>query len=113
VYNEEANVGPLYERVAGVGESIGLSWELIFAMDPSTDLTEDAILKLRASDPRVKLLRLSRRFGQPMATLAGMESAQGDAVVVIDCDLQDPPEVIAEFVEMWQQGYDVVYGQRR
>jgi glycosyltransferase involved in cell wall biosynthesis len=59
------------------------------------------------------MLRFSRRFGQPMATLAGMEAASGDAVVVIDCDLQDPPELIADLVARWQEGYDVVYAQRR
>lgn len=113
VFNEEANVLPLYERLLPVMEKIGLAWELIFAMDPSTDLTEERILALRARDPRVKLLRFSRRFGQPMATLAGLEMSSGDAAVVIDCDLQDPPEIIDEFVQLWHQGFDVVYGQRR
>ncbi len=91
----------------------GLQWELIFSVDPSTDRTEELILALNETDPRVKLLRFSRRFGQPMATLAGLEAASGDAVVVIDCDLQDPPELIAELVERWRDGYDVVYAQRR
>ena len=59
------------------------------------------------------MLRFSRRFGQPMATLAGLEAASGDAVVVIDCDLQDPPELIPELVARWREGYDVVYAQRR
>ena len=59
------------------------------------------------------MLRFSRRFGQPMATIAGLEAAGGDAVVVIDCDLQDPPELIPELVERWREGYDVVYAQRR
>ena len=70
-------------------------------------------MALRARDPRVKMLRFSRRFGQPMATLAGMEAASGDATVVIDCDLQDPPELISEMVARWREGYDVVYAQRR
>jgi dolichol-phosphate mannosyltransferase len=113
VFNEETNVPALYTRVHDVAEKIGIDWELIFAMDPSTDDTESVIRRLSDSDGRVKLLRLSRRFGQPMATLAGMEAASGDAVVVIDCDLQDPPELIADFVELWHEGYDVVYGQRR
>ena len=64
-------------------------------------------------DPRVKMLRFSRRFGQPMATIAGLEAASGDATVVIDCDLQDPPELIPELVARWREGYDVVYAQRR
>ena len=61
----------------------------------------------------MKMLRFSRRFGQPMATLAGLEAASGDAVVVIDCDLQDPPELIPELVARWREGFDVVYAQRR
>jgi dolichol-phosphate mannosyltransferase len=112
-YNEEENVEPAYERLATVLGAIGEDWELIFSVDPSTDRTEDLILGLRARDPRVKMLRFSRRFGQPMAVLAGMEAASGDAVVVIDCDLQDPPELIPELVDRWREGYDVVYAQRR
>jgi dolichol-phosphate mannosyltransferase len=112
-YNEEANVDRLYARLSDVLDAIGLRWELIFSVDPSTDRTEELILQLRRRDSRVKLLRFSRRFGQPMATLAGLEAATGDAVVVIDCDLQDPPELIAELVERWNDGYDVVYAQRR
>jgi dolichol-phosphate mannosyltransferase len=112
-YNEESNVNPVYERIRAVLDGAGLSWELIFSMDPSTDRTEQMILRLREKDPRIKLLRFSRRFGQPMATLAGMEAARGDAVVVIDCDLQDPPELIPELVARWRDGFDVVYAQRR
>ena len=112
-YNEEANVEQVYTRLRDVLDGLGPSWELIFSVDPSTDRTEDLILALRERDPRVKLLRFSRRFGQPMATLAGLEAASGDAVVVIDCDLQDPPELISQLVERWRAGYDVVYAQRR
>jgi polyisoprenyl-phosphate glycosyltransferase len=113
VYNEEANVPRVYERLVPVLDGLGVEWELIFSADPSTDRTDEAILALRGEDPRVKMLRFSRRFGQPAATLAGMEAASGDAVVVIDCDLQDPPELIAEMVERWREGYEVVYAQRR
>jgi glycosyltransferase involved in cell wall biosynthesis len=112
-YNEEANVEQVYTRLRDVLDGLGPSWELIFSVDPSTDRTEELILALRERDPRVKLLRFSRRFGQPMATLAGLEAASGDAVVVIDCDLQDPPELISQLVERWRAGYDVVYAQRR
>ena len=112
-YNEEPNVERVYERLRGVLEQLRLRWELIFCLDPSTDRSEELILALRERDPRVKLLRFSRRFGQPMATLAGMEASCGDAVVVIDCDLQDPPELIADLVARWRDGYDVVYAQRR
>jgi glycosyltransferase involved in cell wall biosynthesis len=112
-YNEESNVDRVYERLSEVLSELDLDWELIFSVDPSTDRTEEKILALRARDPRVKMLRFSRRFGQPMATLAGMEAAGGDAIVVIDCDLQDPPELIAELVASWREGNDVVYAQRR
>jgi len=112
-YNEEGNVEPLYERLRPVLESLDLQWELIFSVDPCPDRTEQVILALRERDPRVKMLRFSRRFGQPMATLAGLEAASGDAAVVIDCDLQDPPELITELVGRWRDGFDVVYAQRR
>jgi glycosyltransferase involved in cell wall biosynthesis len=113
VYNEQENVLPMYERLAAVLEDLGLEWELIFSADPCHDHTEELILDLWRKDRRVKLLRLSRRFGQPMATIAGLEAAGGDAVVVIDCDLQDPPELIPELVARWREGSDVVYAQRR
>jgi polyisoprenyl-phosphate glycosyltransferase len=112
-YNEQDNVRKVYERLRGVMERVGLQWELIFSVDPCTDRTEELILELRQEDPRVKMLRFSRRFGQPMATMAGLEAAGGDAVVVIDCDLQDPPELIPDLVERWREGNDVVYAQRR
>ena len=112
-YNEQDNVRNVYERLREVMEGVGLEWELIFSVDPSTDRTEELILALREEDARVKMLRFSRRFGQPMATIAGLESSRGDAVVVIDCDLQDPPELIPELVAHWRKGYDVVYAQRR
>ncbi|HUZ20668.1 MAG TPA: glycosyltransferase family 2 protein [Acidimicrobiales bacterium] len=112
-YNEEGNVTKVYDRLTNVLESIGVDWEVIFSVDPSTDHTEEEILALRATDRRVKMLRFSRRFGQPMATIAGLEASSGDAVVVIDCDLQDPPELIGEMVEQWREGFDVVYAQRR
>jgi len=112
-FNEEANVDNVYERLCSVLESLAMDWELIFSVDPCTDRTEELILALRAHDPRVKMLRFSRRVGQPMATIAGMEMAAGDAVLVIDCDLQDPPELIPELVARWREGFDVVYAQRR
>ena len=112
-YNEEDNVERAYERITRVMSELGMDWEMIFSVDPSRDRTEELVLALREREPRVKMLRFSRRFGQPMATLAGMEAARGDAIVVIDCDLQDPPELIPDLVESWRQGYDVVYAQRR
>ena len=111
--NEQDNVGPLYERVRATLNAAGVDWELIFSLDPCTDGTEAAIASLRATDGRVKMLRLSRRFGQPAATIAGLAAAGGDAVVVIDCDLQDPPELIGDLIAKWREGFDVVYAQRR
>ena len=113
VYNEQGNIRRVYERLVSVMQGIDMEWELVFSVDPCTDRTEEEILGLRAEDPRVKMLRFSRRFGQPMATIAGLEAASGDAVVVIDCDLQDPPELIPELVARWRAGDDVVYAQRR
>jgi dolichol-phosphate mannosyltransferase len=112
-YNEEETVEHLYARLRKALDRLDLDWELIFSVDPCTDRTEQLILALRESDPRVKMVRLSRRFGHPMSTLAGLQLAAGDAVVVIDCDLQDPPELIPEMVERWREGYDVVCAQRR
>jgi polyisoprenyl-phosphate glycosyltransferase len=113
VYNEEANVPTFLSRLAPILSGISERYEIIFALDPSTDRTEEVILSHRASDPRIKLLKFSRRFGQPMATLAGLEYSSGEAVVVIDVDLQDPPELIGEMVAKWREGYDVVLPQRR
>jgi polyisoprenyl-phosphate glycosyltransferase len=112
-FNEESNIEPVYARLVQVLGELDVDWELLFSVDPCTDGTEERILALRERDPRVKMLRFSRRFGQPMATLAGMEAASGDAVVVIDCDLQDPPELIPDLLLRWREGYDVVYAQRR
>ncbi len=111
-YQEEENVQRTYQRLSTVLDSIGEDWEIIFSVDPCPDRTEELIMAISDEDPRVKMLRFSRRFGQPMATLAGMEAADGDAVVVIDCDLQDPPELIPKLVERWRDGFDVVYAQR-
>jgi glycosyltransferase involved in cell wall biosynthesis len=112
-YNEQDNIRVVYGRLTKTLDALALDWELIFSVDPCTDRTEELILQLCEEDARVKMLRFSRRFGQPMATIAGLEAASGDAVVVVDCDLQDPPELIPELVEHWLGGYDVVYAQRR
>jgi dolichol-phosphate mannosyltransferase len=112
-YNEQDNIRRVYERIGEVMGRVDLEWELIFSVDPGTDCTEQLILELCAEDARVKMLRFSRRFGQPMATIAGLEASRGDAVVVIDCDLQDPPELIPELLACWRDGHDVVYAQRR
>lgn len=113
VYKEEGNVPEFIRRVSEILGSITEQYEVIFCLDPSPDRTERILLEYRAKDPRIKLLKFSRRFGQPMATLAGLQFSRGDAVVVMDVDLQDPPELLAEMVKRWKEGYDVVYAQRR
>ena len=112
-YNEQDNVLQMFDRLTDALKRTDLDWEVIYSVDPCTDRTEDLILGLCQADPRVKMLRFSRRFGQPMALIAGLEASSGDAAIVIDCDLQDPPELIPEMVERWLEGYDVVCAQRR
>jgi dolichol-phosphate mannosyltransferase len=113
VYREEKNIPEFLRRLRPILSGVTEDYEIIFSLDPSPDRTEDVILEARAADPRIKLLRFSRRFGQPMATLAGLEYASGEAVVAMDVDLQDPPELIHEMVAKWREGYDVVLPQRR
>ena len=113
VFNEERNVPEFLRRVVPILEPVAPDFEIIFSMDPSTDRTEEVILEQRRADPRIKLIKFSRRFGQPMSVLAGMQYARGAAVVVIDVDMQDPPELIVPMVAKWKEGYDVVMAQRR
>ena len=113
VYKEEKNIPEYLRRIRPILSGITEDYEIIFSLDPSPDRTEEVVLEARAADERVKLLKFSRRFGQPMSTLAGMQYAAGEAVVVMDVDLQDPPELLAEMVAKWKDGYDVVLPQRR
>ena len=113
VYKEEGNISEFLRRVSEILQYTAEDYEIIFCLDPSPDRTEAVILEHREKDQRVKLLKFSRRFGQPMAVLAGLQYSSGQAVVVMDVDLQDPPELITEMVERWHAGYDVVYAQRR
>lgn len=112
VYNEEENVPAFLARAEKVLAGIGGDWEILFVLDPCSDGTERVILEHRAREPRIKLLKMSRRFGQPAATLAGLHWATGDACVVIDVDLQDPPELIPELMARFREGFDVAYAQR-
>lgn len=113
VYKEEGNIPEFLRRIRPILSAVTEDYEIIFSMDPSPDRTEDVILGHRAQDARIRLLKFSRRFGQPMASLAGMEYASGEAVIVMDVDLQDPPELIHEMVAKWREGYDVALPQRR
>ncbi len=114
VFQEQEAVPRFLGRVLPILSAITAEFEVIFCLDPSWDDTEEVILAGRAQDRRVKLLRFSRRVGQPMATLAGLRQAAGDAVVVMDVDLQDPPELIPAMVAAWrEEGCDAVLAQRR
>ncbi len=112
VYNEERNIKPLVDRLTSVIRELGCAYEVIFVLDPCKDNTEQCVMDLRKENPSIKLLKMSRRFGQPACTMAGIHYASGDACVVIDADLQDPPELIKDMVAKWQEGYHVVYAQR-
>jgi glycosyltransferase involved in cell wall biosynthesis len=111
--NEEQVLLETHRRLTQALSAIDhVSFEIIYVDDGSQDSTPEALRKLHRDDKRVRVVRLSRNFGHQVAITAGMEYASGDAVVVIDADLQDPPEVIAEFVAQWRQGYDVAFGVR-
>ncbi len=113
VYNEERSIRPFLERLVRVLDGLRIPSEIIFCLDPSTDRTEQVIAEEIQRDPRIRLLVFSRRFGQPAATMAGIMTALGRACVVIDVDLQDPPEVIADLYRKLGEGYEVVYAKRR
>ncbi len=112
VFNEEPVIIETYKRLTKVMVGIGESYELLFVNDGSRDMSAAIIADLCKQDKSVKLLNFSRNFGHQPAVTAGMDFAAGDAIVIIDADLQDPPEVIPEMLNLWRQGYDVVYGQR-
>ncbi|MFM2148908.1 MAG: hypothetical protein RLZZ187_1214 [Pseudomonadota bacterium] len=113
-YNEQEVLPAFQARIIPVMEAIGLPFEVVYVNDGSRDQTLQIMLALQAADPRVAVVNLSRNFGKEIALTAGLDHAAAtDAVVVIDADLQDPPEVIPDLVAAWQQGYDVAYAQRR
>lgn len=112
VYNEEHNIEAFYERVSRTLTAAGASYEIIFVLDPCTDMTEQKVYELIDRDKGVKLIRTSRRFGQPACTMAGIERCGGEACFVIDADMQDPPELMTEMLKKWEEGYKVVYAKR-
>ncbi len=112
-YNEAAGITAFHARLTPVMAHLALAWEVIYVNDGSHDATWTRMEALYAADPHVVLVNLSRNFGKEVATTAGLDHARGQGVVVIDADLQDPPEVIPELVAGWQDGFDMVYAQRR
>ena len=112
VHDEEANLVKLYDRVSRVMDQLHVRWELILVDDGSQDGSAEQIAKLHYLDGRVKGIRFSRNFGFQIAVTAGLNAASGDAVILMDADLQDPPEVIPDLIARWRDGFDVVYSVR-
>jgi dolichol-phosphate mannosyltransferase len=112
IYNEEGNIQPLYDRISAVMNSTGESWELVTVNDGSRDGSLALLEALAVRDPRIKIVNFARNFGHQTAVTAGIDFASGDAVILIDADLQDPPELILEMIERWKAGYEVVYAVR-
>ena len=112
LYNEEAVIEETNRRLTAVMNSLGKTYEIIYINDGSRDRTGSLARAICAADPRIKLITFSRNFGHQTAITAGMDHAGGDAVIIIDADLQDPPEIIPQMIECWEEGYEVVYGRR-
>lgn len=112
VYNEEALVAEFCQRTIAAMEPLGEPFEIVLVNDGSRDNSPKIIRELHNNDPRIKVVNFSKNFGHQIAITAGMDYARGDAVVVIDSDLQDPPEVIPEMIKKWKEGFQVVYGVR-
>jgi glycosyltransferase involved in cell wall biosynthesis len=115
IFNEEGNIGPLYDAVIRTTSPLLAEYdlELVFVDDGSRDTSLEKLIALRNEDARVTVLSLSRNFGHQMAVTAGLDHAEADAVIIMDSDLQDPPRVALELVARWEAGADVVYAQRR
>jgi glycosyltransferase involved in cell wall biosynthesis len=112
IYNEIENLPALYQRVKAVMDSTGEPWELILVDDGSTDGSTDKIREFAQNDKTVRPVIFARNFGHQVAITAGWDYARGDAIVIIDADLQDPPETILELAKKWKEGYEVVYAVR-
>jgi dolichol-phosphate mannosyltransferase len=113
VYNEEKNIGFFLSKLRSFLPDKYCEYEVIFCLDPSRDNSEKVVREARSKDKRIKLIVFSRRVGQPMAILAGLRMSSGDAVIVMDVDMQDPPELSPQMIQKWTEGYDVVIPQRQ
>ena len=113
VYNEEVVIPELDRRLREFLPVVGVTWEVIFVNDGSKDRSLELLEVMARAEPRYRVFSFSRNFGHQMAITAGVDFARGEAVVIMDADLQDPPEVVAEMLQRWREGYDVVYGVRR
>lgn len=113
IYNELENLPLLYARVRDVMEQTGATWELVLVDDGSKDGSTEVMRKLAAQDDRVRPVIFARNFGHQIAVTAGMDFSRGEAVMIIDADLQDPPEVMLELIKKWREGYQVVYAVRK
>jgi glycosyltransferase involved in cell wall biosynthesis len=111
-FNEAYVLPEFHRRMTGTMQATELDYEIIYVDDGSTDETVDVLNGFREQDESVAIIELSRNFGKEVAISAGLDHSQGDAVILIDADLQDPPELVAEFIREWRNGYDVVYGRR-
>jgi len=111
-YNEQEVLGEFHRRVSDVMRSLGCEYEIVLVNDGSRDNTLALMHALRAADPHVTVVDLSRNFGKEIALSAGLDHTKGEVVIVLDSDLQDPPECIPQMLEIWREGYDVVYGTR-
>ena len=112
VYNEEEVLRASYERMKAAMETTGYPFEILYVNDGSRDRSLDILREIAAQDLRVKVLSFSRNFGHQTAVTCGMDAAKGDALIIIDVDLQDPPELIPEMVRRWEQGGEIIYGKR-
>jgi len=111
-YNEEKNIPLLYERILEISPKINYAWELIFINDGSKDNSISVLKEMAQKDKRIKVINLSRNFGHQAALAAGLYEAKGAAIISLDCDLQDPPEVIIKMLKKWEEGNQIVYARR-
>ena len=111
-YNEQEVLPEFHRRVSAVLQSLSMDYEIVYVNDGSKDSTLDVLRELQRNDRHTAIVDLSRNFGKEIALTAGLDHARGDAVVVIDADLQDPPELIPDLISGWREGYDVVYATR-